>query len=113
MSEPSDSESVADSDFASGSIAGSHMDTDPEGPMFPLVSTYVAFSIDPVTTLAALDDPEVTAAASSLNPKTYVGYVRNVRIESFESTSSKLIFHDYGHRQRVPTMSRQNSWRIK
>ncbi|KIM90189.1 hypothetical protein PILCRDRAFT_811913 [Piloderma croceum F 1598] len=77
MSEASDSESVADSDFASGSIAGSHTDTDPEGPMFPLVATYVVFSIDPVATLAALDDPEVTAAASSLNPKKYVGYVRN------------------------------------
>lgn len=86
MSEASDSESVADSDFASGSIAGSHMDTDPEGPMFPLVATYVVFSIDPVATLAALEDPEVTAAASSLKPKKYVGYVRNVRRHLVESS---------------------------
>jgi hypothetical protein len=84
--EPSDSEeSVADSDFASSSIAGSHMDTDPGGPMFS-ISSHIRkspFSIDPVATFAALDDPEVTAVARSLNPKKYVGYVRNVHIEYF------------------------------
>jgi hypothetical protein len=77
VSEASDSDSVANSDLASGY---SNIEPDPEGPMFPFVSTYVAFTIDPVATLAALDDPEVASAASRLNPKTYVGYVRNVRM---------------------------------
>jgi hypothetical protein len=72
----SDSESVTDSDFASGSIAD--MEPDPAGPMFPLVATYVVLTIDPVATLASLDDPEVTVAAGKLHPKKYVGYVGNV-----------------------------------
>lgn len=73
----SDSESVADSDLGSGY---SGIEPDPEGPMFPLVTTYVVLSIDPVMTLEALDDPEVTAVTCSLSPKKYVGYVRNVRM---------------------------------
>jgi hypothetical protein len=84
MSIASDAGSVTDSDFASGSIAEMDMETDPEGPMFPLVTTYVVLSIDPVATLASLDDPEVAAATKSLRPKKYVGYVRNVRTPCFE-----------------------------
>lgn len=79
MSTASNAESVADSDFASGSIGDSDMERDPAGPMFPYVATYVVLSIDPVATLASLDDPEVTSATNSLRPKKYVGYVRNVR----------------------------------
>ncbi|KIM90192.1 hypothetical protein PILCRDRAFT_1549 [Piloderma croceum F 1598] len=75
MSEVSDSESVADSHFDSGSINSN--DPDLAGVMFPLVTTYVVFSIDPVATLASLDDPEVTVATSRLHPKKYVGFVRN------------------------------------
>jgi hypothetical protein len=74
MSEKFNSESVTDS--ASGSITD--MEPDPAGPMFPFVTTYVVFTIDPVATLASLDDPEVTAAASKLHSKKYVGYVGNV-----------------------------------
>jgi len=111
-SEASDSGSVADSDIASGY---SGIEPDPEGPMFPFVSTYVAFAIDPVATLATLDesdeyDPEVVSAASSLNSKTCVGYVRNVRMHLFESTS---VMNDSGNRQRVLTTPRQNLWHIR
>ena len=87
MSELLDSESVADSDFASGSLARLGADPDSAGPMFPLVTTYVVFSIDPVATLASLDDPEVTAVTTSLHPKKYVGFVRDVRTSSLRSTS--------------------------
>jgi hypothetical protein len=62
----------------SESVAGSATEPDPIGPMFPLVTTYVVFSIDPVATLASLDDPKVTAAVSMLHPKKYVGFVSNV-----------------------------------
>jgi len=78
----SDSDSVADSNFTAGSI-NSVAEPDPAGSMFPLVTTYVVFSIDPVATLASLDDAEVTAATSSLIPNQYVGFVRNVRIAPF------------------------------
>lgn len=78
MSTAADVGSVTDSDFASGSIADLDMESDPDGPMFPLVRTYVVLSIDPVATLASLDDPEVTAVTSSLHPKKYVGFVKNV-----------------------------------
>jgi hypothetical protein len=86
MSDIPDSESVADSDLGSGY---SDIEHDPEGPMFPLVTTYVVLSIDPLGTLASLDDPEVTAMTSSLHPKKYVGLVRNVRTP-FPSKSTLL-----------------------
>ncbi|THH21353.1 hypothetical protein EW146_g195 [Bondarzewia mesenterica] len=44
----------------------------------PTTSTYVAFSIDPVFTVAALDDPEASAAAKAISTKKYAGYVSEV-----------------------------------
>src|ERR1700691_1321607 len=116
MSEMSDSESVTDSDFAAGSIAD--MEPDPAGPMFPLIATYVVFTIDPVATLASLNDPEVTAAASKLHPKKDVGYVRNVCSLLFYLLSLPLLMlhdsrSDRDHRQQVLRILRQNSWHIK
>jgi hypothetical protein len=87
MSTASDAESVADSDFVPGSIGGSGMEIDLTAAMFPLVATYVVLSIDPVATLASLDDPEVVAATNALHPKKYVGYVRNVGTLYFRLSS--------------------------
>jgi hypothetical protein len=88
MSEIPDSESVADSEFASSSIAESD-EEDLTDCMFPLVTTYVVLSIDPVATLASLEDPEVNAVTNGLRPKKYVGFVRNVRTFFINTTSSK------------------------
>ncbi|THH21351.1 hypothetical protein EW146_g197 [Bondarzewia mesenterica] len=44
----------------------------------PTPSTYISFSVDPVSTIAALDDPEATAAAKVIPNKKYAGYVGRV-----------------------------------
>ena len=45
----------------------------------PHLHTYVAFSIDPVATVASLEDPDATEAARILPTRKYVGFVKTVR----------------------------------
>lgn len=44
----------------------------------PHLFTYVAFSIDPVATVASLEDPDATEAARLLPTRKYVGFVETV-----------------------------------
>ena len=48
-------------------------------PLFPLPRTYVVFAIDPIATLASLNDAEAITAASILPSRQYVGYVADVQ----------------------------------
>lgn len=47
--------------------------------MLPHFGEYVAFKLDPVVSLKALNDPEVTKACEALESKTYVSCVTYVR----------------------------------
>lgn len=51
-------------------------------PLFPLARTYIVFSLDPIATLASLNDAEVLVAASTLPSRQYVGYVADVEVSS-------------------------------
>lgn len=47
--------------------------------IFPDITAYVVLMLDPVGTLASLEDEEATMAAKNISPKKYVGYVDDVR----------------------------------
>lgn len=51
-------------------------------PLFPLARTYIVFSLDPIATLASLNDAEVLVVASTLPSRQYVGYVAEVEVSS-------------------------------
>ncbi|KAJ7730655.1 hypothetical protein DFH07DRAFT_1065922 [Mycena maculata] len=59
--------------------------------LLPAPGAFVAFSIDPVATLASLNDPVATAAAESMPRQTYVGYVNKV-VDAFDC---KAAYHTY------------------
>ena len=61
-------------------MGGSQDELKKHARIFPMMTTYIVFYIDPVATLESLEDPVATVAAEKLasqNQK-YVGYVRDV-----------------------------------
>lgn len=55
--------------------------------LFPDITAYVVFKMDPVQTLIALGDEETLLKASQIKTKVYAGYMDNVRFKNFNFTS--------------------------
>ncbi|KAJ7042922.1 hypothetical protein C8F04DRAFT_1390313 [Mycena alexandri] len=66
----------------------------------PALASFVVITIDPVATVAALNDPIATAAAQQMVPKKYVGYVSKA-INAFDS---KAKYHTYAVQLTSPTI---------
>ncbi|TFK65702.1 hypothetical protein BDN72DRAFT_752329, partial [Pluteus cervinus] len=55
----------------------------------PTISTIFSFSIDPITTVETVEDPEVQKAVREMKEKRYMAYVHNIR--SLDTSQPYLI----------------------
>ncbi|TFK69074.1 hypothetical protein BDN72DRAFT_740496, partial [Pluteus cervinus] len=63
--------------------------------IFPLMDTFVRFTIDPIATTEAVDDEGVQAAAREMATKEYLGYVHRVCDSSLAFyTTQPYLIHD-------------------